>query len=789
MEGAAQKQKATIAPSGLDSLSLDGSQLELPSASLMLPGETFFDCNLDSLFANPDCNDLGMFTSESLEEDGPRSDHLGLGDSYSDLDASDSFLNFLEASDASSGKTGRYADERGGSGNILSEPRRQALSHLVNSVVTDTTDPSCSVPAVKIGNRFSRKSVRILKEWLALHSHHSYPNDQDKRMLGQRTGLNQIQISNWLANARRRGKMAAEKSKSFPGMQDDTARAIDIPRRPGTPACRSQQQLVTNPLQRWVDSPPENEPASARDIARAIISQKEERTDHESNFMTHEDTSSVSIGYATSTSGTGTASVAHTSSAHSHGSNRSSTFLREQRKQRRKPRHGQNTPQHGPVLIQAPKPFQCTFCPETFKTKYDWQRHEKSLHLSPDRWICTPGVGWMLNPATNQICCVFCGQPDPDDAHLESRHNYSACHEEVVETKTFYRKDHLNQHLKLVHHVQFLDWSMNSWKVSTPDLRSRCGFCGITIHNWSNRVDHLGQHFKTGSTMADWKGGWGFDASVLDRLEGAIPPSYELITWELNYFITNYMDDSGKLPSDYEIQLEACRIILASEVSSAGGMGVSAESSWLRDLLMANEKIAMQARFAPLRLHTENRLCMLKIKGKDNLFEQCALEQQLTDFVHSKGSVLDSYGWQAFGIATIYLKADRLDFKWKMSILYTNLAISQLSPTRSGVTSREAQNDIDALQKTQHLPHDQKRNLFLNEINWHHRLTQELSRFVKSAMSMNNPNRHVPTDEELQHQARWMVFDNDDPWNQTAADNEEWLADFKRHVGILDSTP
>ncbi|KOS21371.1 hypothetical protein ESCO_005158 [Escovopsis weberi] len=52
-------------------------------------------------------------------------------------------------------------------------------------------------------------------------------------------------------------------------------------------------------------------------------------------------------------------------------------------------------------------------------------------------------------------------------------------------------------------------------------------------------------------------------------------------------------------------------------------------------------------------------------------------------------------------------------------------------------------------------------------------------------MSPNNPNQHVPTDEEMQYQARWMIYDDDDPWNQTAADNVEWLRRFKRDVGIL----
>lgn len=42
----------------------------------------------------------------------------------------------------------------------------------------------------------------------------------------------------------------------------------------------------------------------------------------------------------------------------------------------------------------------------------------------------------------------------------------------------------------------------------------------------------------------------------------------------------------------------------------------------------------------------------------------------------------------------------------------------------------------------------------------------------------------VPSDAELQHQARIIIYDDDDPWNQTSADNAEWLIRFKRDVGL-----
>lgn len=74
---------------------------------------------------------------------------------------------------------------------------------------------------------------------------------------------------------------------------------------------------------------------------------------------------------------------------------------------------------------------------------------------------------------------------------------------------------------------------------------------------------------------------------------------------------------------------------------------------------------------------------------------------------------------------------------------------------------------------------------FLNDANCYGRLVRELTRFVTSCVSTNNPTQHIPSDAEIQNQARWVIYDDDDPWNQTAADNAEWLVRFKRDCGLL----
>ncbi|KAI7758752.1 hypothetical protein LZL87_012258 [Fusarium oxysporum] len=686
----------------------------------------------------------------------------------------------------------------------------------------------------KIGTRFSKEALKTLRDWLNSHSDHPYPDEEEREMLQRQTGLNKTQISNWLTNARRRRKVQHLRSTS-PSVRNNWTGPIDIPRRPNTPAFEINTNL--NPLERWVDSPPENEPASVTAIAQAVAlnSKISLGLKSPSSFISTDDGSNPSLYNVSSASSAGTSS----------GASFGSMTRQRGRRRRRRP-----VPKRKEKLSSAVplKKFQCTFCTETFGTKYDWQRHEKSLHLSLERWMCAPDGPRVLNPQSNQICCTFCGEVEPSDEHVES-HNLLSCMERRPEDRTFYRKDHLNQHLRLMHNVKFLDWSMKSWKVTGPDIRSRCGFCGIVMSDWSARVDHLAEHFRKGETMAAWRGDWGFEAPVLKMVENCIPPylienerrspfpyvataapaeipesAYELIKLELDHFTINHQENTGALPSDDDLRREACRIIFASEVLSL--QGISARSSWLRDLLMASDDSSRQAQIAPLRQGSENRLSILKINGEDNLFEQCPLELQLLEFVRAKGcsdlqtidgaelqqeacriisrmeeaSMTPSSFITNWLIRLITSSTSWLDnFRQRAYLLRTEGTCVKPQPTIHQAQSREL-NEIARTQPartfsggcSEVIPATvagQAGAFFLTDANCYRRLFRELTRFVSSAMSPNNPNCHVPSDTEIQHQARCIIFDDDDPWNQTAADNAEWLMRFKRDVGILSSGP
>lgn len=166
--------------------------------------------------------------------------------------------------------------------------------------------------------------------------------------------------------------------------------------------------------------------------------------------------------------------------------------------------------------------FKCTFCCDTFKTKYDWTRHEKSLHLNMEEWVCTPHGASVVLPLTGRVHCAYCSSLDPSPSHLQ-QHNHLACDNGSSTPRVFHRKDHLVQHLRLVHGLETLPL-VDDWKVESAPITSRCGMCDASLSSWDERADHLAAHFREGKTMEDWKGDHNFDPAVAARVINGYPP-------------------------------------------------------------------------------------------------------------------------------------------------------------------------------------------------------------------------------------------------------------------------
>jgi hypothetical protein len=101
-------------------------------------------------------------------------------------------------------------------------------------------------------------------------------------------------------------------------------------------------------------------------------------------------------------------------------------------------------------------------------------------------------------------------EKDPSEEHFLKHHRISECAKRKTEERTFYRPDHLRQHVKNFHSATLYDVVQARWKkgaeAPTGDKDGwTCGFCGEHLETWDRRETHIANHFKEGMTMASWR--------------------------------------------------------------------------------------------------------------------------------------------------------------------------------------------------------------------------------------------------------------------------------------------
>ncbi|KAI5458204.1 hypothetical protein BGZ63DRAFT_363747 [Mariannaea sp. PMI_226] len=304
------------------------------------------------------------------------------------------------------------------------------------------------------------------------------------------------------------GSLPRRRSKYLRASPEGTIVAAPIP----IPGAISQPAL--NPMQRWQDSPPETEAASLSAIAGALKSAlplPESSDDPRSRAGLSRAASTTSLNSERTSHSSKSATSARSATSKDLFLPRLNTRGGISKVKRVNPKANN----------KERKTFQCTFCCDSFRSKYDWARHEKSLHLSLEGWVCTPEGGAVVSSDTGGTHCAYCNLPDPSPEHLET-HQHSVC-QSTGPPHIFNRKDHLVQHLRLVHQLDMIP-VVNHWKVEAPPVRSRCGICDTEMNTWKERVDHIAQHFRKGKTMADWKGDHCFEPAIAARVTNAIPP-------------------------------------------------------------------------------------------------------------------------------------------------------------------------------------------------------------------------------------------------------------------------
>ncbi|RJE22401.1 hypothetical protein PHISCL_05262 [Aspergillus sclerotialis] len=407
-----------------------------------------------------------------------------------------------------------------------------------------------------------------------------------------------------------------------------------------------------NPMERWRESPPEDEPASMTAILNALKETPPEQPVQHGTDSTQdaEHFTNAFLQYRRAASTTSGGSSGSSRISQQSGRSHSSTHdpIAVPNRQRRG-RVAKATRRDRNTAIKQRR-YCCTFCCDRFKNKYDWARHEKSLHVNLETWYCAPFGTTVVSPLTQRKHCAFCNEVDPDSRHLD-RHAYRACESDSGARRSFRRKDHLVQHLQLIHNVEAPP-ALDDWKIGHSVITSRCGFCDQRLNTWDQRVEHLAEHFRKGATMDEWRGEHDFPVEFAAQIVKSLPP-----------------------------------YLIGSESKSL--IPFSATNSDVRD---HHEQISSRAR--------------------------------------------DS----------------------------VNLTDRPQSPSRSAQEPSAAslQSLVPAVSTAQLSSFTQV-------------LTLHLSRYAREQMKEGI----IPTDEMFQQESRRLLYDSEDSWNQTIADNPEWLSAFR----------
>jgi len=297
--------------------------------------------------------------------------------------------------------------------------------------------------------RMPPEAKRLLTDYFERHKEDPYVPKEEVQQLATDTGLSVRQVQTFFANARAR-KLPQSCTES---------KGVNIP-------APSAQQ---GPMERFLSSSPEDEGIS-EDAVRAAANKMNRPIKPARSRKGR----APSVRSSSQSSTSNSSSAASMDSLDSRGS-------RKGRKRQREPSHNV-----AKTIFRKPsspsRKHQCTFCHLDFQQKYDWKRHEESVHFPQKEWVCMP------NGPVEDSQCAFCGSGDVDDEHLRS-HKSIACSEVPRALRTFQRKDKLVQHIKQVHGCPAPKMIKEWCRPIERRVLLLCGFCSLALPDWKTRVE------------------------------------------------------------------------------------------------------------------------------------------------------------------------------------------------------------------------------------------------------------------------------------------------------------
>jgi Homeobox KN domain len=338
--------------------------------------------------------------------------------------------------------------------------------------------------------RLPLKAVLILDDWFELHKNKPYPTEEEKSQLMLITGLNRNQVNNWFMNARKR---------------------------------RLSQQ---GPFDAWLSGPSESEGVSEEDIARAAndfsppLVPFHHRPRRPKSFCSSASSDTPAFDHYLDTRRQRPRRQGRRTLHWTRHSSVSSTNVGSEM-DRFSSREALSIPENIsidelPMVAIEPKPkpkpstkFECTFCRAKLNPK-SWKRHEESHHLPRREWTCLADGKFMQDDGT----CAFCRKlisPSEVFYHPEQCcHRIGECMNKSLNQRSFYRREHILQHIRGFHTSSLSSRMLSEWESSKNEAERfwKCGFCGEDIFGWDARATHIAAHFRKGLDMSTWRSEW-----------------------------------------------------------------------------------------------------------------------------------------------------------------------------------------------------------------------------------------------------------------------------------------
>lgn len=326
--------------------------------------------------------------------------------------------------------------------------------------LASSSTPSSPVHRVK-RSRAGRNSklpiaaLNRLQAWLDANKHNPYPTADTKRWLAQECGITEKQVNTWFTNARARqmNTQQVESGSELDGTDDS-----------------EDPEAANLGLSGFIPDSTNLESSHRRTSAAARPSRRGKKKDYRRAHNVE---------------------VPQTPLLHSPASMTMSPL------------------DH--LLPSDQEMWQCTFCLKALVPK-SWRRHEDTQHrpkTSAARWTCMlhgPRLSFP-NRTNSGSVCAFCMAKNPTEEHFRQNHRIDECSKRDGADRTFYRPDHLRQHIKNFHNATLFEIVQARWKTAAEPVAEgwTCGFCGDRLETWDKRETHISNHFKEGMTMASWR--------------------------------------------------------------------------------------------------------------------------------------------------------------------------------------------------------------------------------------------------------------------------------------------